>query len=103
VLRAQRQMADPAAAAALAAPLRQAFPGRAVHADTHSLFVPSGLVFLRESSVVLPLPERAADDPALLTRLCDAAVAANPTAGATPEAPIQPSPGVRRGHLRLVQ
>src|SRR5205823_669653 len=46
VLRAQRQMADPAAAAALAAPLRNVFRGRPIHSETHSLFVPAGLVFL---------------------------------------------------------
>jgi hypothetical protein len=103
VLRAQRQMADPAAAAALAAPLRQAFAGRTVHADTHSLFVPSGLVFLRESSVIVPLPERASDDGALLARLCQAAMAADPSANEAPEASSEPAPGIRRGHLRLVQ
>lgn len=103
VLRAQRQMGDPAAAAALAAPLKSTFPGRPIHTDMHSLFVPSGLVFLRECSVVVPLPERADDDGDLLARLFQAAVAAGPAAGETPAQPTQPAPTARRGHLRLVQ
>ena len=101
VLRAQRQMSDPALGAALAAPLRQAFPGRPIHAEMHSLFVPAGLTFVREVSVAVPLPERAADDGELLERLCAAAAAAAPTLSDTPPRP--PAPAIRRGHLRLIQ
>src|SRR5262249_882994 len=36
VLRAHRQMADPAAAVALGTPLRNVFVGRPIHTDTHS-------------------------------------------------------------------
>jgi hypothetical protein len=101
VLRAHRQMSDPALGAALAAPLRKAFPGRPVHAEVHSLFVPAGLTFVREVSVVVPLPERTADDGELLERLCAAAAAAPP---ARSHAPARPRvSAVRRGHLRLIQ
>jgi hypothetical protein len=103
VLRAQRQMADPAQAAQLAAPLKAAFPGRPIASDFHSLFVPAGLVFLRESSVVVPLPDRAGDDEQLLGLLCQAAGDARPTAGAAPAQPSRPAGEIRRGHLRLVQ
>ena len=105
VLRAQRQMADPAAAAALAAPLRRAFAGRPIQSEMHSLFVPAGLVFLREASIALPLSERADDDVEMLRRLCEAARTAGPTADATAEAqaPPAPPPPARRGHLRIIQ
>src|SRR5207244_13258240 len=76
VLRLQRQMADPAAAAILAAPLREAFPGRPVHSETHSLFVPGGLAFLREASVVIALPDAPGDDGELARRLIEAGGAA---------------------------
>jgi hypothetical protein len=103
VLRAQRQMSDPAAAAALAAPLRQAFPGRPIQAEAHSLFIPNGMLFVRESSVAVPLASRAGDD-ALLERLADGAVAttlAVTPSGATSAEP--PTQAARRAHLRLIQ
>lgn len=102
-LRAQRQMANPAQAAALAEPLKSAFPGRPITSDFHSLFVPAGLIFLRESSVVVPLPERAVEDERLLAQLCQIAMAAHPTAGDRPGEPSRPAPTARRAHLRLVQ
>src|SRR5262249_52654074 len=104
VLRAQRQMADPAATAALAAPLRRAFPGRPIHSEMHSLFVPAGLLFLREASVVVPLSERASDDRDLLARLIEATDRASPRAGAPPKPSNEaPAPPRQRGHLRVIQ
>jgi hypothetical protein len=111
VLRLQRQMADPAAAAALSAPLRRAFAGQPVHSETHSLFVPGGLAFLREASVVVALPDDPADDADLVRRLADAAEAAlgrapRPKAATVAPPPVssEPDPGwQRRGHLRIVQ
>jgi hypothetical protein len=111
VLRLQRQMADPTAAAMLAAPLRQAFPGRAVHSETHSLFVPGGLAFLREASVVIALPDDPGADGDLAGQLIAAAEAAGARAGRPKVAPPAPTPAdpdaqrnwLRRGHLRIVQ
>jgi hypothetical protein len=109
VLRLQRQMADPAAAAVLAAPLRQGFAGRPVHSETHSLFVPGGLAFLREASIVVALPESPDEDTDLIRRLVETAEAA----GARPpraKGVVAPAPApaeergwLRRGHLRIVQ
>lgn len=103
VLRAQRQMGDPSIAAALAGTLRQYIPGRNVQAQTQSYFIQGGIVFLREASVVLPLPETSADDPRLVRQLTLAAAAslseANPVDDLEPVAP----PPARRGHLRLIQ
>lgn len=111
VLRAHRQMADPAAAIALAAPLKNMFPGRPTHADTQSLFSSGGLVFVREASIVLPLTERPDEDEALFGGLCAAATASligakrpmldahnRPVASRS----AAPSPS-RRGHLRVIQ
>jgi hypothetical protein len=108
VLRLQRQMADPAAAAILAAPLRQAFPGRPVHSETHSLFVPGGLAFLREASVVIALADDPGGDGELARRLIETAEAAGARAGrargSTAQPPADEKRGwPRRGHLRIVQ
>src|SRR5215213_1916239 len=107
VLRLQRQMADPAAAAILAAPLRQAFPGRPVHSETHSLFVPGGLAFLREASVVIALPDDSSGDGELARRLIETAEAAGARGGraksAAPPAADEQRAWPRRGHLRIVQ
>jgi hypothetical protein len=116
VLRAHRQMADPAAAVALGTPLRNVFVGRPIHTDTHSLFSTAGLVFVREASVVVPLSEHKDEDGQLLRRLCAAATASligarrpdldgrNRTTapGAPTEANGDP-PQLRRGHLRIIQ
>lgn len=132
VLRLQRQMADPTAAAQLAAPLRQAFPGRPIHNETHSLFVPTGMAFLREASAVIALPDDPSGDGAVLRDLVATATAllgagAAPAAATAAGAWGQPSPArprpvpppslpggdpnpgsrsptpARRGHLRLIQ
>jgi hypothetical protein len=116
VLRAHRQMADPAAAVALGAPLRNVFVGRPIHTDTHSLFSSTGLVFVREASVVVPLSERPDEDAPLLRQLYAAATAsligakrpdldarsrsAPPQSGAGPGTD---APELRRGHLRVIQ
>lgn len=123
VLRAHRQMAAPAAATALGAPLRNVFVGRSVQADTHSLFSSSGLVFVREASVIVPLADDAAEDTLLLRSLTAAAQAAligakqpglAPPGGFAgqprsrlaplrgPELEKAPNPA-RRGHLRVIQ
>jgi hypothetical protein len=111
VLRLQRQMADPAAAAILAAPLRRAFPGRPIQSETHSLFVPGGLAFLREASVVIALPDDPSGDGELtrcLIETVEAAGARRPRSKAAgPDAPAPPADDqrgwLRRGHLRIVQ
>ena len=107
VLRLQRQMADPATAAKLSSPLRQAFPGRPVHSEMHSLFVPSGMAFLREASVVVGLSEDANRDGAVLRELVATASAllgsAPPVAPVTAEAADEPPAPRQRGHLRLIQ
>jgi hypothetical protein len=111
VLRLQRQMADPAAAAVLAAPLRQGFAGRPVQSETHSLFVPGGLAFLREASVVVALPDSPEGDADLIRRLVETAEAAGARAPRSKSVvqPAEPAPAVeqagwlRRGHLRIVQ
>lgn len=116
VLRAHRQMADPAAAVALGAPLRNVFVGRPIHTDTHSLFSTSGLVFVREASVAVPLSGRPEDDVPLLRGLCAAATASligakrpdldarnRSTAPAAEADPKDASRQLRRGHLRVIQ
>jgi hypothetical protein len=116
VLRAHRQMADPAAAVALGTPLRNVFVGRPIHTDTHSLFSTTGLVFVREASVVVPLSERNEDDGQLLRQLRAAATASligahRPdldarTRSAAPAASSDRQdepPQLRRGHLRIIQ
>jgi hypothetical protein len=104
VLRAHRQMAAPAAAIALGAPLKNVFVGRPVHADTHSLFSSGGLVFVREASVVVPLTDDAAEDQTLLRSLIAAAQAAligakHPELEQARDAPRP----MQRGHLRVIQ
>jgi len=112
VLRLQRQMADPAAAASLAAPLRAAFPGRPIQSETHSLFVPGGLAFLREASVVIALPDDSSGDGDLIRQVVEAAEEAGaraPRARQLPATEVSPAPAedergwARRGHLRIVQ
>jgi hypothetical protein len=111
VLRLQRQMADPAAAANLAAPLRQAFAGRPIQSEAHSLFVPGGLAFLREASVVIALPDDSSGDGELARQLIEAAEAAGVRAGRPKAVPAPTPPAAaddqrgwaRRGHLRIVQ
>lgn len=111
VLRIQRQMSDPAQAAALAAPLRRVFAGRAVHSETHSLFVPGGLAFLREASVTIALADDG-DDDAMITELVGAAqdalgrapaAAQSPPASARSARKDDSANWQRRGHLRIVQ
>lgn len=111
VLRAQRQMSDPALAAALTLPLRAAFPGRPIQTDLHSFFVTDGLAFIREASVAVPL-EASGDDSTLFHALASAASAAQVTASPTAKSPRRPPtdedppaapPPRSRGHLRIIQ
>ena len=104
VLRAHRQMATPAAAIALGAPLKNVFVGRPVQADTHSLFSSGGLVFVREASVVVPLTDDPSEDQPLLRSLIAAAQAS--LIGAKHpdlDAHNTPRPIQQRGHLRVIQ
>ena len=113
VLRAQRQFADPAAAMALANILRTSFAGRPIQNESNSLFVPNGLVFIREASVTLPLPEDPGQDASLAEKCIQTALTAlrGQRAGSAVEiaAPsddsqVEPPRQLRqRGHLRLVQ
>ncbi len=113
VLRAQRQLADPAAAMALASVLRSGFAGRPIQNESSSLFVPTGLVFIREASVSLPLPEDANDDVAFTEHIIQIGLSA--LRGQRQGLPVeltstlveseeeQPRQIRQRGHLRLVQ
>lgn len=108
VLRIQRQSADPGALAQLAAPLRKGLPGRPVHTDTASLFVPAGLAFVREASVVVPLPAEPSGDGPLIEKLVGVAQAlagaARLPAPAAGKASVDDdSPSRRRGHLRIIK
>ena len=113
VLRAQRQFADPAAAMALANILRSSFAGRPIQNDSSSLFVPKGLVFIREASVTLPLSDEKRQDASLAEQCIQTAMTAlrGQRAGTTVEfvpppadAEDEPPRQLRqRGHLRLVQ
>lgn len=112
ILRAHKQMADPSMAAALAAPLRNSFPGRPVASDNHSLFSAEGLVFVRAASIVLPLGDDPLQDDQLFKTLVAAAQASlinaqRPEIDARnrrPSGETDPiGPTLRRGHLRIIQ
>jgi hypothetical protein len=104
IARAQRQMADPARGAALAAPLRAAFPGRPVTTDLLTTIAPEGLVFVREASVALPLDSEIENDGPTTIAIVQVGreflAIANDRLDPEPPSPHR---ATRVPHLRLVQ
>jgi len=74
-------------------------------------FVPGGLAFLREASVVIALPDEPGGDAELARRLIETAAVAGAGAGRAKRAAASAAPPavadqrgwLRRGHLRIVQ